>query len=78
MNIEKLRDMEPLFGSVYIETKISEGKNSKFYRAYRTDGVQKDYFGLKTVKFPSSDRELSRVIASGKYNNVDDYLDLLQ
>ncbi|MBO5937662.1 MAG: protein kinase [Clostridia bacterium] len=78
MNIEKLRDMEPLFGSVYIETKISEGKNSKFYRAYRTDGVQKDYFGLKTVKFPSSDRELSRVIASGKYNNVDEYLDLLQ
>jgi serine/threonine protein kinase len=70
--------MEPLFGSWHIEAKISEGKNSKFYKVYRTDGLQKDYLGLKTVKFPSSDRELSRVIASGKYNNIDEYLDLLQ
>ena len=70
--------MEPLFGSWNIEAKISEGKNSKFYKVYRTDGLQKDYLGLKTVKFPSNDRELSRVIASGKYNNIDEYLDLLQ
>ena len=78
MNIEKLRNMEPLFGSWNIETKISEGKNSKFYRVCKADGLQNDYLGLKTVKFPSSDRELSNVIASGKYNNIDEYLDALQ
>ncbi len=78
MNIDKLRNTEPLFGSWHIETKISEGKNSKFYKVYRTDGIQKDYRGLKTVKFPSSDRELSEVIASGKYSNIDEYLDILQ
>ena len=78
MNIEKLKDMEPLFGSWHIESKISEGKNSKFYKVCRTDGVQTDYLGLKSVKFPSSDRELSSVIASGKYSNIDEYLDVLQ
>ena len=78
MNIEKLKEMEPLFGSWYVETKISEGKNSKFYKVCKTDGIQKDYLGLKTVKFPSSEKELSRVIASGKYSNVDEYLDELQ
>lgn len=78
MNIEKLKQMEPLFGSWYVETKISEGKNSKFYKVYRANGIQKDFLGLKTVKFPSSDKELSRVIASGKYNNIDEYLDVLQ
>ncbi len=78
MNSEKLKAMEPLFGSWYIETKISEGKNSKFYKVYKTDGIQKDYLGLKTIKFPSSDKELSRVIASGRYSNIDEYLDILQ
>ena len=78
MNFDKLKSMEPLFGSWYIETKISEGKNSKFYKVYQTDGVQTDYMGLKTVRFPSDEQELSRVIASGKYNNVDEYLDTLQ
>ena len=62
----------------HIETKISEGKNSKLYKVFKTDSIEKDYLGLKTVKFPSSDRELSQVIASGKYSNVDEYLDLLQ
>ncbi len=78
LNSEKLKEMEPLFGSWYVETKTSEGKSSKFYKVFRTDGIQKDYLGLKTVKFPSSDRELSNAIASGKYQNVDEYLDILQ
>ncbi len=78
MNIEKLKEMEPFFGSWYVETKISEGKSSKFYKVYKTDGIEKNYLGLKTVKFPSGDRELSNAIASGKYQNVDEYLDILQ
>lgn len=78
MNADKLKEMEPLFGFWYVETKISEGKSSKFYKVFRTDGIQKDYLGLKTVKFPSSDKDLSLAIASGKYNNVDEYLDILQ
>ena len=78
MNVDKLKSYEPLFGSWYVDTKLSEGKNSKFYKVYKTDGVQTDYMGLKTVRFPSGEQELSRVIASGTYNNVDEYLDALE
>ena len=78
MNSDKLKSLEPLFGSWYLETKLSEGKSSKFYKVYKTDGIQTDYMGLKTMKFPSSEQELSNVIASGRYNNIDEYLDKLQ
>ena len=78
MNADKLNSIQPVFDSWYIESKISEGRNSKFYKVYETDGIEKHYAGLKIVKFPSSEQELSRVIASGKYNNVDEYLDELQ
>lgn len=78
MTADKLNAMEPLFGEWYVETKISEGRNSKFYKVYKTDGDEKHYMGLKTVRFPSSEQEISRVIASGKYNNIDEYLDRLQ
>lgn len=78
MNADKLKTMEPLFGLWYVETKISEGKNSKFYKVFQNDGEQTHYMGLKTVKFPASEQELSRVISSGKYSNIDEYLDILQ
>ena len=78
MNPDKLSSMQPFFGGWYIESKIAEGKNSKFYKAYSTDGIEKNYAGLKIVKFPSSEQELSRVIASEMYNYVDEYLDKLQ
>ena len=78
MNADKLNSIQPVFDSWYIESKISEGRNSKFYKVYESDGMEKHYAGLKIVKFPSSEQELSRVIASGKYNNVDEYLDELQ
>jgi hypothetical protein len=78
LNADKLKSLEPLFGLWYIESKISEGKNSKFYKVFQNDGEQTNYMGLKTVRFPSSEQELSKVIASGKYNNIDEYLDILQ
>lgn len=78
MNQDKLNSLEPLFGSWYVESKVSEGKNSKFYKVYQPDGDGKHYAGLKIVRFPSGEQELSRVIASGKYQNVDEYLDSLQ
>lgn len=78
MNPDKLSSMQPFFGSWYIESKIAEGKNSKFYKVYSTDGIEKNFAGLKTVRFPSSEQELSRVIASEKYSNIDEYLDKLQ
>ena len=34
--------------------------------------------GIKTVRFPENDREISRVIASGKYQTVGEYLDYLE
>ena len=78
MTADKLNSLEPLFGCWYVESKVSEGKNSKFYKVCKTDGDEKHYMGLKTVRFPSGEQEISRVIASGKYNNIDEYLDKLQ
>ena len=78
MNSDKLKAYEPLFGLWYTENKISEDRNSKLYRVSRTDGTETDYMGLRTVKFPEDDQEISRVIASGRYSNIDEYLDELQ
>ena len=78
MNIEKLRAYEPVFGSWFIDSKISEGKASKFYKVYKTENGQLRYMGLKTVKFPSDDREISSVISSGRFINIDEYLNALQ
>ena len=78
MNADKLKSMEPLFGLWHIEAKISEGKNSKFYKVFHDDGEQTHYMGLKTMKFPASEQEISNVITSGKYSTIDEYLDILQ
>lgn len=78
MTIEKLKEQEPLFGSWFIDSKISEGKASKFYKVYKTDNGQLHYMGLKTVKFPSSEKEISAVISSGQFQNIDEYLNVLQ
>lgn len=78
MTIEKLEALEPLFGSWYVDSKLAEGRNSKVFKIYKTvNGVTK-FQALKTVKFPSSDRELSRVIETGKFKTVNEYLNLLE
>ena len=78
MTIEKLKELEPIFGSWYIDSKLAEGRNSKVFKVYKTvDGVT-EFLALKTVKFPGSDRELSRIIESGKYKTVGEYLDTME
>lgn len=78
LTIEKLKEHEPLFGSWFIDSKISEGKASKFYKVYKTENGQIHYMGLKTVKFPSNEQEISAVISSGQFQNIDEYLNVLQ
>ncbi|MDD6146276.1 MAG: protein kinase [Oscillospiraceae bacterium] len=78
MTIEKLKNMEPLFGSWYVDCKLSEGMGSKFFKVYKNEQGHLSYLGLKTVKFPSGDKEVSDVISSGKYRNMDEYLDALE
>ncbi len=78
MTIEKLKALEPLFGTWYVDSKLAEGRSSKVFKVYKTvDGVT-EFLALKTVKFPANDRELSRVIESGKYMTVGEYLDALE
>ncbi len=78
MTLEKLKGAEPLFGSWFVDSKLAEGKASKFYKVYKTENGELRYMGLKTVKFPSSEQEISAVIASGKFRNIDEYLNALQ
>lgn len=78
MTIEKLKALEPIFGSWYVDSKLAEGRSSKVFKVYKTvDGVT-EFLALKTVKFPANDKELSRVIESGKYKTVGEYLDTLE
>ena len=78
MTIEKLKALEPLFGSWYVDSKLAEGRSSKVFKVYKTvDGVT-EFLALKTVKFPANDKELSRVIESGKYKTIGEYLDTLE
>ncbi len=78
MTLEKLKAIEPVFGSWFIDSKLSEGKASKFYKVYKTENGSIHYMGLKTVRFPSSEQEISAVISSGRFRNVDEYLTALQ
>ena len=78
MTTEKLKALEPIFGSWYVDSKLAEGRSSKVFKVYKTvDGVT-EFLALKTVKFPANDKELSRVIESGKYKTVGEYLDTLE
>lgn len=78
MTTEKLKNLEPIFGSWYVDSKLAEGRNSKVFKVYKTvDGIT-EFLALKTVKFPANDKELSRVIESGKYKTVGEYLDVLE
>lgn len=78
MTIEKLKALEPIFGTWYVDSKLAEGRSSKVFKVYKTvDGVT-EFLALKTVKFPANEKELSRVIESGRYKTVGEYLDTLE
>ncbi|MBQ3136932.1 MAG: protein kinase [Clostridia bacterium] len=78
MTIEKLKSLEPIFGAWYVDSKLAEGRNSKVFKVYKTVNGVTELLALKTVKFPAGDKELSRVIESGKYKTVGEYLDTLE
>ncbi len=75
---EKLKALEPVFGSWYIESKLAEGKNSQFFKVYRERDNHRDYCGMKVLRFPANEQEISDVISSEKYTNVNDYIDALE
>ncbi len=78
MTIEKLKEKEPLFSDWYIESKVAEGRSSKVFKAYRQEEGSTRYMCVKTVRFPHSNNEIIKAIDSGKYRNVDEYLEVLQ
>ncbi len=78
MTIEKLKTLEPIFGAWYVDSKLAEGRNSKVFKVYKTVNGVTELLALKTVKFPANDKELSRVIESGRYKTVGEYLDTLE
>lgn len=75
MTVEKLKGFEPLFGSWTVVSKIAEGRYSKVFKVAKADDGQVRHQCLKTIRFPSGNDELSKVISSGIYTNVQQYLD---
>lgn len=75
MTIEKLKSFEPLFDAWSVEGKIAEGRHSKVFRVANVSDGKVRHQCLKTIKFPSGNEELSQVISSGIYTNVQQYLD---
>lgn len=78
MTVEKLKNLEPVFGSWYVEAKVAEGRSSKVFKVSRFENGEKKEMCLKTVKFPNSNNEISRAIESGRYGTVDEYLAVLE
>ena len=78
MNIEKLRNFEPLFGSWYVDKKLAEGRSSVFYRVYRESDNGTEFSGLKTIRFPRTENDFNRVMQSGKYSTAEQYLTALE
>ena len=78
MNIEKLRNFEPLFGSWFVDKKLSEGRSSVFYRVYRDNENGTEFLGLKTIRFPRTENDFNRIMQSGKYSTPEQYLTALE
>ncbi len=75
MTVEKLKGYEPFFGVWTVDSKIAEGRFSKVFKVSRIDDGRVRHQCLKTIRFPAGNEELSRVISSGIYQNVQQYLD---
>ena len=75
MTVEKLKVYEPFFGVWTVDSKIAEGIFSKVFKVSRIDDGRVRHQCLKTIRFPAGNEELSRVISSGIYQNVQQYLD---
>ena len=75
MTVEKLKSYEPFFGTWSVEEKLAEGRFSKVYKVSTVEDGRVRYQCLKTIRFPAGNEELSRVISSGIYQNVQQYLD---
>lgn len=73
MTIEKLKSLEPIFGSYYVEDKVTKSKNSVLFKVKASDSDSRP-MALKVIKFPASNEEISRAIDSGLYSTVDEYL----
>ena len=78
MTTEKLKSMEPVLGGWYIGAKLAEGRHSKVYKAFRVVNSIEQQMCIKTVKFPNDENELSKIIGSDKYKNIDEYLQVLE
>ena len=75
MTVEKLKGYEPFFGVWTVDSKIAEGRFSKVFKVSRIEDGKVRHQCLKTIRFPAGNEELSRVISSGIYQNVQQYLD---
>lgn len=78
MNIEKLRNFEPLFNAWYIDGKIAQGRHSDIYRVVRTQNGINDYLCLKTIQFPADKSEITTALSCGKYASEDEYFTALE
>lgn len=75
MTEANLRSLEPFFDRWYIDGIVAKGKNSLIYKVSgTTENGEKECRALEIMKIPGSDEEISRVIESGKFATIDEYL----
>lgn len=55
MNIETLKSYEPFFSDWYLDSKISEGKDSQLFKVYKSENERIDYLSLAVIKVQKSE-----------------------
>ena len=75
MDINALKNMEPLFGSWFIDSMIGESQSSKVYRLRREKGDMLEYAVLKVIHIPAGQDDIADALSSGKYTSVKAFVD---
>lgn len=78
MTVEKLSNYEPLFGSWTVDGELSQNSSSKLFRVSRETNLGKEYFAVKTIRFPKDETEYQRIVATGSFENGEEYLSYLE
>ena len=65
MDIVQLKNLEPIFGSWYVDREIGSGSFGKVYAIYKDDAGMRFWSALKIITIPLNDNEIQELDAQG-------------
>ena len=65
MDIVQLKQMEPIFGSWYVEREIGSGSFGKVYAIYKDDGGFRFRAALKVITIPTNNNDIQELDSQG-------------